>query len=272
MSSALIQARDIVFGYEGLPVLKNVSLTINHGEVFCLLGPNGSGKTTLLDCFLGLNKPESGSITVNGKNLADLHPTETAQLLAYIPQSHQKNFPFTVFDVVLMGRTSYTGFFDSPDANDRKIASDVLENMGLAHLSDRDYTRLSGGESQLVLIARALAQEAPILVMDEPSSHLDFRNEMHLLEMIINIISKGSRSVVLTTHSPYLAFFLENRGIPVRAGLLENGKLTETGCPSSVLNPENMARAFNVNTAMISHSSESGELKSLIPINAIKES
>lgn len=274
MSRPLIEVKNIAFGYEDVPVLEDVSLDIGHGEVFCLLGPNGSGKTTLLDCFLGLNKLEQGSISINGKNIADMHPSETARLLAYIPQSHQKNFPFTVFDVVLMGRTAYTGFFDAPDSSDREIASGVLTEMGMEHLSNRDYTRISGGEGQLVLIMRALAQEAPVLIMDEPSSHLDFKNEMLLLEMIIKIIKDGSRSVVLTTHSPYIAFFLENRRIPVRAGLLEDGRLTEVGPPSDVLNTENIARVFGVNTAMISHCADEDEnehLKSIIPINSIKD-
>ncbi|HAK46638.1 MAG TPA: iron ABC transporter ATP-binding protein, partial [Spirochaeta sp.] len=160
------------------------------------------------------------------------------------------------------------------DSSDREIASGVLTEMGMEHLSNRDYTRISGGEGQLVLIMRALAQEAPVLIMDEPSSHLDFKNEMLLLEMIIKIIKDGSRSVVLTTHSPYIAFFLENRRIPVRAGLLEDGRLTEVGPPSDVLNTENIARVFGVNTAMISHCADEDEnehLKSIIPINSIKD-
>lgn len=271
MSNVLLHAENISFGYEGVPVLHDVSLDVGHGEVLCLLGPNGSGKTTLLDCFLGLNKPETGIVTINESDISDMHPSAIARQLAYIPQSHQKNFPFTVFDVVLMGRTAYTGFFESPDSEDRKIASEILSSMGMDNLSNRDYTRLSGGESQLVLIMRALAQQAPLLLMDEPASHLDFRNEMLLLEMIISIIADKSRSVILTTHSPYIAFFLENRNIPVRAGLLSQGRLVETGTPSEVLNPENMRKVFGVNTAMVSHQSGDSMLKSLIPIKSICE-
>ena len=170
-----------------------------------------------------------------------------------------------------MGRTAYTGIFDSPDSDDVDLVENMIKSMNMQHLKDRDYTRLSGGESQLVMIMRALVQQAPLLVMDEPASHLDFKNEMLLLEMIINIISEGSRSIILTTHSPYIAFFLENRNIKVRAGLLSDGRLIDEGPPSKVLNPENMKKVFGVKTAMIEHESHNGIFKSLIPLKSIGE-
>ncbi len=271
MSKTILNAENVSFGYESADVLHDVSLKISRGEVFCLLGPNGSGKTTLLDCFLGINKPRSGKIVIDGADISGLPPSRIARRLAYIPQNHKKNFPFTVFDVVLMGRTAYTGFFDSPDRKDKETVSDLIDKMNLTHLKNRDYTRISGGESQLVLIMRALVQEAPLLVMDEPSSHLDFRNEMLLLEMIVDIIKEGTRSVVLTTHSPYIAFFLENSGIPVSAGLIDNGRLIKTGTPSGVLNPENMKKVFGVETAMTNHIIGNSTLKSIIPIKTIQE-
>ncbi len=271
MKTPFLEVCNLCFSYDNKQVLNNVSLQISRGEVFCLLGPNGSGKTTLLDCLLRLNKAETGNILIDGRSIPDMHPSEIARLLAYIPQSHQKNFPFSVFDIVLMGRTAYTGFFESPSAEDRSKVENILEQMNMQDIRNRDYTRLSGGESQLVLIMRAIVQEAPVLIMDEPASHLDFRNEMRLLEMIINIISEGSRSVLLTTHSPYIPFFLENRDVNVRTGLIENGRIIKTGKPSEILNSENIRRVFGVETVEIEHIIKNGSLKSIIPIKSSQE-
>ncbi len=164
-----LAAQDLAFGYRGHPVGQGVSLAVAAGEVLALLGPNGGGKTTLLKTLLGLIPPQAGSVMLDGRDLAAIPVRERARLVAYVPQSHHGTFAFTAFDVVLMGRTAHGGLFARPGAKDRAVAAAMLERLGIAHLSDRSVTMISGGERQLVLVARALAQEPRFIVLDEPT-------------------------------------------------------------------------------------------------------
>ncbi len=263
---SIIRINDATFYYGKELVFQNINLEINKGEIFCLFGPNGCGKSTLLQCMLGILKLNSGSITLRGKDVSIMKPQEIAKEVAYIPQNHDKPFPFKVIDVVLMGRAAYTGFFSIPSSKDRKIAEEALEKVGISHFKDRPYTQLSGGETQLVLVARALAQKTPILVMDEPTAHLDFRHELSFLEIIVKLVETTDITVVMATHFPNHAFYFENHNIKSRVALMNNNKITIQGRPLSVLTADNMASTFNIKSKVLSYTWEEGELRQIVPL------
>ena len=144
----MLQSKNVSFEYEGQHVLEDICFQINKGEVFCLIGPNGCGKTTLLDCILGLLKPQKGEIIFKGKNIRDFRTKDIAKEIAYVPQNHEKTFPYTVGDIVLMGRSAYAGLFNSPSVEDMAIAEEALDTLGLIKLKDKPYTKLSGGEGK----------------------------------------------------------------------------------------------------------------------------
>ena len=265
-ASALLTVEDLCFRYGSNEVLKGINLHMEEGEALCLLGPNGCGKTTLLDCLLKINAPASGKILYGGQNLSGLKVQELARMAAYVPQMHNSSFPFSVFDFVLMGRTAYTGPLDAPGAEDREIVREILDEMGLAELADRDYSRLSGGETRMVLIARALVQDSPLLIMDEPGSHLDYRNEIMMLEIILTLISRKKRSVLMTTHSPQQVYFLESCGIPVRSAMIKDGTICGCGRPEDILKPELLMDIFGVRTALVGHKEGNRTYRNIIPI------
>jgi iron complex transport system ATP-binding protein len=213
----------------GPPVLDGVALALGPGDVCCLLGPNGSGKTTLLRCVLGLLRAGTGTVRVNGLDLAGLGPARIARAMAYVPQAAAAVFPFTAYDVVLMGRSPHLRFMASPGAADHRHARAALARLGIAHLEARRFHELSGGERQLVLIARALAQDAPILVMDEPVAGLDVGNEARILRTIRALAREG-HGVLLSSHRPDHAFALGGR-----VALLKDGRLRGPAPPAALL-------------------------------------
>jgi len=205
-----LEARDLAIGYPGHLVGSGISLGLDPGEVLCLLGPNGAGKTTLFRTLLGLQRRLGGTVAVDGTPLDRLRPVEIARRMAYVPQAHVSEFSYSVLDLVLMGRTARLRPFASPGADDERMARDKLDGLGIADLAGADYTRISGGQRQLVLIARALAQEAPILVMDEPTASLDFGNQTMVLARIRDLAADGY-GIVLSTHDPDHALLVANR-------------------------------------------------------------
>ena len=188
-----LSARDLSIGYRNHLVGSNIALTLAPGEVLCLLGPNGAGKTTLFRTLLGLQRALGGACCSTTRRSTRMRPVEIARHMAYVPQAHATEFSYTVLDVVLMGRTARLRPFASPGAADEKIAHEKLAVLGIADLAEHDYTRISGGQRQLTLIARALAQEAPILVMDEPTASLDFGNQAMVLGRIRDLAARRLR-------------------------------------------------------------------------------
>lgn len=189
-------------------VLDGLSLSLKKGRVVCLLGANGIGKTTLFQTIFGTLPLLGGRMLLNGRNLSDYSRRETARLIGYVPQSHTPPFPFTVLDVVLMGRTAYLPVSASPSSADTEIALSMLERMGIAELAGRSYTEISGGERQMVLIARALAQQPEFLIMDEPTASLDFGNQVAVLQNIRTLVQSGI-GVLFSSHNPEQAFLLD---------------------------------------------------------------
>ena len=233
-----LQGCDLTIGYSDRVVGRGLDVSLAKGEVLALLGPNGGGKTTLLKTLLGLLAPKAGEVRLADKPLASYSARERARLIAYVPQTHIATFAFTVETVVLMGRTAHGNLFSRPTAADRVVAAQVLERFGIAHLSDRPYTMISGGERQLALLARALAQEPQFIVLDEPTASLDFGNQGKVMREIKALAASG-HGVLFTTHDPNHAARAADR-----AFLLRNGERVGEGAVGTVLNREQLETLY----------------------------
>src|SRR5215831_12093329 len=227
-----LSAHDLDIGYRGHVVGRGISLELEPSEVLCLLGPNGAGKTTLFRTLLGLLKPLAGHVYVGEAALDRLKPIEIAKRMAYVPQASVTEFSYRVLDVVLMGRTARLKTFATPGPGDERVARAKLADLGIGDLAEADFTRISGGQRQLALVARALAQEAPILVMDEPTASLDFGNQMMVLSRIQALATQGY-GIVLSTHDPDHALMIASR-----VAVIADGALKAVGTPDEVVTGE----------------------------------
>jgi iron complex transport system ATP-binding protein len=241
----ILSAENLGFGYHGKAVGRGVSLEIRAGEVLCLLGPNGGGKTTLMKTLLGLLAPQEGVVRLDGEDVSAWSRRRLARAVGYVPQAHAAFFPFGVLDIVLMGRSAHIGLFAAPSRADRAVAEQALATLGIAHLKDRIYTEISGGERQMVLIARALAQEPRILVMDEPTASLDFGNQLRVLNQIAALARAGI-AVVFSTHDPDHVFLCGDR-----VALLHGGALEALGTPEAVITPQSLERLYGVQVQVV---------------------
>ena len=237
----MLEVRNASCGFPGRTIIKDISFSIAPGELLCLLGPNGVGKTTLFKTILGSLQLQAGEILLHGENVASWSRRRFATKVGYVPQAHTPPFPFQVIEVVTMGRTAHLGLFSTPSAVDVDIALEALENLGIAHLRDSVYTEISGGERQLVLIARALAQQVEILIMDEPASNLDFGNQIKLLEHIRKVVDKDRLSVILTTHYPNHALMYASKAV-----LLGRDQTVSIGRPEEVITEAYLKHAYEV--------------------------
>ncbi len=240
-----LRADSISYGYPGHRVGNDLSLTVNNGEVLCLLGPNGCGKTTLFKSLLGLLPVSSGSVILNDQDLRTWHRRDIAKTLAYVPQQHDAYFPFSVQEVVLMGRSAHIGLFSVPSRSDHNIVQQMLHELHIDHLKDQIYTQISGGERQLTLLARALAQQPKLLVLDEPTANLDFGNQILVLEHIRKLKKQGL-TIVLSTHDPDQAFYCADRVV-----LLQDGTILKTGSTDSVITAENLKHLYGVDVNVV---------------------
>ncbi len=262
----MIEINHATFYYGKECIFKDISLEINEGDLFCLFGPNGCGKSTLIQCMLGILRLAEGNITLRGRDVSNMRPQAVAREAAYIPQIHEKPFPYKVIDIVLMGRVAYTGMFSAPTARDTTIAEEALEKVGMSSFAERPYTQLSGGETQLVLVARALAQQTPILVMDEPTAHLDFRNELNFLESTAKLVKDTNLTIVMATHSPNQAFYFEGRGISSGLALMNDKQIARYGPPGDVLTEENMVNTFSIHSKILSYEWQDKHLRQIVPL------
>ncbi|MES2195206.1 MAG: ABC transporter ATP-binding protein [Pseudomonadota bacterium] len=213
----ILEGQQLSIGYPDRTVGSGLDVQLGTGEVLALLGPNGGGKTTLLKTLLGLLAPKSGEVRLDGTALASRSIRERARLIAYVPQTHVATFAFPVEAVVLMGRTAHGDLFARPSVEDRKVAAHMLERLGIAELAERPYTMISGGERQLVLLARALAQQPQFIVLDEPTANLDFGNQGKVMREIRALAASGL-GVLFTTHDPNHALRAADRAYLLRGG------------------------------------------------------
>lgn len=241
-----LTVNDLSYGYiRGVPVLEGVSFAAEKGELLSVLGPNGAGKSTLFRCLLGGIDGYSGSIELEGREVRGLSRREMAARIAYIPQIHRPTFGYSVLDTALMGLTRELSPFRSPTAEQEKRAMEALEQMGVARLAARNFATLSGGEQQLVLIARALCQRSDILVMDEPTSSLDYGNQLRVLERVRRLARQGY-TVLLSTHDPQHALRFSQKVLA-----LSGGQVAADGCTADVLTPELIRRLYGVEAVVL---------------------
>ncbi|AEF86949.1 hemin import ATP-binding protein HmuV [Treponema primitia ZAS-2] len=255
-----IELQQVACGYGKKIILKNFSAQISAGEIFCLLGPNGIGKTTLFKTILGFLPLLGGSITIDGKPSSSLKAGDFARYVGYVPQNQTPSFAFRVLDIILMGRVVHLGPFNQPGMDDLEIAEALMRKLGIIHLRDRMYTELSGGERQMVLIARALAQEPSFLMMDEPTNSLDFGNQALVLKQIINLAA-GRLGIIMTTHYPEQALMLN-----ARVALLKRDGEAFCGPARELLTKKNLEEAYGVPVALTEVSYEGKNLAVCQPL------
>lgn len=235
-----LEAKDIACGWEkGKPVQRYVSFSVESGEICCILGPNGCGKSTLLKTMMGLIPRMAGKATIDGHSVRSLSPKQRASAMAYVSQGHTPPFTYRVRDVVLLGRIGSVGL-GQPAARDVQIADNALADMGVLDLADRMYTDISGGELQLVMIARALTQKPQLLVLDEPTAALDYGNAMRVIGKVRELAERGY-GVLMTTHSPDHAFMLDSNVV-----LLQRAKPMQFGRAVDVITEKNMRDAYGI--------------------------
>lgn len=227
------------------PILTDVTFTVERGRVTSILGPNGSGKTTLFNCINGVWKPREGAIRYDDTDLVRLSPRARARIVAVVPQDHEPPFPYSVLDVVLMGRVSHLSMIATPSKADRDTARATMAMVGIAHLAGRPYTKISGGERQLALVARALAQDTPVMVLDEPTSHLDYRNQLHILNTVRTIVEHKGITVLMTLHDPNLAMLYSDS-----VALMNSGRIIAAGNTRDILTEENLQRLYGIETSV----------------------
>jgi iron complex transport system ATP-binding protein len=235
-----ITVESITCRANGREILSDVSFTLRRGELLGVIGPNGAGKSTLLKCILRIMKPSSGEVRIGGVPLSSMKPTQLARSLAFVPQTTEFTFPFTVIETVLMGRTPFAGRLRPESTGDFGVCRGCLRAVGMEELERRTITSLSGGERQLVVIARALAQEADFLLLDEPTANLDIHHRLTIMKLMAKIAGEG-KGVIAVLHDLSLALRFATKLI-----LLDGGRVRAYGTPEEVIKEELIGEVFKV--------------------------
>jgi iron complex transport system ATP-binding protein len=234
-----LEINNLSFSYAGHPVLKDLKLSLTDGEILSIVGPNGSGKSTLLKCINRILKPQHNTVMVDGRDISKVDLKELSKIIGYVPQSSTSTFPFTVFDVVLMGRRPYIHW--SLSERDNEIVAEMLDFLGIGNLAFRHFNELSGGEQQKVIVARALAQQPKLLLLDEPTSSLDIRHQLEILCILKSLTQSKERSVIVTMHDLNLASRFSDIML-----LLKKGEIYAAGSPEKVLTEANIETVYGV--------------------------
>jgi iron complex transport system ATP-binding protein len=246
--TAKLRLQHASIGYDRHPVLRDISLEVLGGEVVAIVGPNGVGKSTLVRAASGVIPLMAGKLSVGSTSLSSMSPEGRARHVAVVPQAVQLPAAFTALSMVLMGRTPYLGWFESETDADRQIAMAALQRVGLAAQAHRKVGELSGGEQQLALIARALTQQASIIVLDEPTAHLDLRHQDEVLKLVRNLAKEEGLAVLITLHDLNLVSRFCDR-----VALLSDGRIRKQGLPADVLTPEELAAVYGIAIHVMPH-------------------
>lgn len=253
--------KNLACGYGDRVVISNINLVVEAGEIVCILGPNGVGKTTFFKTIQGFLSPKEGEVLLDGEAIRHWDKKRLARTLAYVPQTHSPPFPYKVRDVVVMGRTAHLNMFSVPGKEDYRLGEESMEKLGIAHLNNKIYSQISGGERQMVLIARALVQQPKLLMMDEPTSNLDFGNQVKVLQQIINL-ARENIGIIMTTHFPDHAFLCSTK-----VALLERDNKFSYGTADGIVTEESLKAAYSVNVKMTEvENTHGGKLKICTPM------
>ena len=228
------------------PIIKNITFTLESGDTCALLGPNGVGKTTLFKTILNLIQPLAGHVYIDGDDTSQWKPRKRSKYMAYVAQAHIPTFPYLVRDVAMMGRLGQTSAMGQPSRHDYEIVEQALEDVGIRHLRDKVYTEISGGERQLLMIARALAQEPKILIMDEPTANLDYGNMVIVMKCIRELTQSKDLCIIFTTHMPDQAFLTNAK----TAMMFRNEPLAFGPC-NEVITKENLYKAYKTDIEIL---------------------
>ncbi len=253
MDSVTYTISDLHFGYGKTNILHGLDLTFEPGTLHAIIGPNGSGKSTLLDLMAGYQTPSSGLVQLNGTAIHDHPAHQLARLAAMVPQRFDFNFPFTVFDAVLMGRHPHIPRFSRPSGGDLDMVRTALKKVDMIHLKKRTLAELSGGEKQRTVLARALAQDTPGLLLDEPTSSMDIRHALSAMFELKRLAHENGRTVIAVLHDLNLAAAYSDRIV-----ILKNGQAHAAGNPADVLTPEMIQDVFGVAVTITRHPKSDG--------------
>jgi len=257
-----LAVENLAFGFpQGGRSLTDISFTLSRGDVTCVLGPNGAGKTTLIRCLLGGLRLSSGTVTVDGVPARDLNARQFAAKIAHVPQSTHSVFGHLVRDIVLMGRSAHLSMMQAPSSHDREVTEAALARVGIAHLADRQFATVSGGERQLCLLARALAQEAPILIMDEPAASLDFGNQIKVLDIIASL-ARGGYAMLMATHHPDHALLVGTKILSLR-----EGRIFGSGSPRALLSSQFLSALYDAPVRIVE---EADGTRACVPVLSLQ--
>jgi iron complex transport system ATP-binding protein len=245
MSAPLIEVRGAAFRYGEQSIFRGLDLDVYSGEVLTILGPNGCGKSTLLRCIGGLLALDAGTVRVEQIDLSALDVNARARKIAFLFQDHMPSFAYPAIDVVSMGRTPYLSRFGAPSSKDLALAEEALDQVGMSHVKNRPYTSLSGGERQLVLLARTWVQQPALVLLDEPTAHLDFHNQVLSLGRIGALAGRGV-TMIMTTHDPNHAFLF-----PGRVALMQPGGALLVGSASEVVTDAALSATYGIDIAVL---------------------
>lgn len=250
----ILELKNVTCGYNKHEVVSGLSFSLSDGKALCILGPNGIGKTTIFKTILGLIRPISGEVIINGKEVNQYTDNSRAKLIAYVPQARNYSYQFSVKDVVMMGRASYISRFSSPNKTDICAVEQALDRLGIADYSGRKYSELSGGEQQIVLVARAIAQEAKFILLDEPTSNLDFYNQKKLLD-IINLLTNEGVGILMVSHNPEHAFICCDDTLMIsKDGSYVFGKTND------IVNGANLSKTYGIDIEVASINDKDGKI------------
>jgi iron complex transport system ATP-binding protein len=238
-----LEVNNLSFSYDGFQALESVNLKVSFGEVVGIVGPNGSGKSTLLKCMNRILKTKQNSVLIDGRDIASIGLKDLAKLMGYVPQSTRNIFPFTVYDLVLMGRRPYIQW--NLGKKDKKLAANILEYLGISHLAMRYFNELSGGEQQKVIIARALAQQPDVLLLDEPTSSLDIKHQLEIMCILRRLAQSNHFSVIISMHDLNLACRFSDRML-----MIKKGCIFAVGTPESVITEGNIESVYGIKSTV----------------------
>jgi iron complex transport system ATP-binding protein len=254
-----LKIKDVEFSYASVPILKDVCIELRASEMLSVVGPNGAGKSTLLRCIDRILKPQRGSILLDEREIKEMSRMELAKKMGYIPQSSAQVFPATVFDTVLMGRRPHIGWRSSE--KDMKKVLETLQLLNIKSFAMRDINELSGGQQQKVFIARALTQEPDVLLLDEPTSNLDIKHQLEVMDIIKNIVREKGIAAIMAIHDLNLASRYADRII-----MMNGGEVFDAGDAASVLTPENIKHVYDVEVEVPNH----GGRPYIVPVRPVR--